>query len=420
MKILVIGGGGREHTIAWKLKKDHPEAELFIAPGNAGTALVGENLEIDPTNVAALTAWAKQNQPDYTFVGPEAPLCAGVVDALESEGVVCFGPKKDAARLEGSKIFSKELLQKYKLPTGEARSFTSAFEAHAYSQQLGLPQVVKADGLAAGKGVIIAETAWDATRGIDRIMREREFGAAGDGVLIEEFLVGREASVHVITDGKTYQYLPVAQDHKRIGDGGTGPNTGGMGAYAPANSVDDAMRERLSREIFDPLFEGLRAEGIEYKGVLYGGFILTEDGPKVLEFNVRFGDPETQVMLPLLKTSLIDVAKAVNDGTLADLKLEFAPGGCVGVVMASRNYPDKPVLGDAIKGLEELRVREPDVVVFHAGTKLRRDKVVTSGGRVLCVSAVADDINVAADRAYEGVAAIEFSGAQFRKDIRPY
>jgi phosphoribosylamine---glycine ligase len=417
MKILIIGSGGREHAIAWKFKVEDPSAKLYIAPGNAGTAQLGENLPIAANKIEELAAWAEKNRPDITFVGPEVPLCLGVVDAFEKLGLPIFGPNAKAAQLEGSKVFTKNILQKYNLPTAKGKSFTDPNEAHAYSQTLGYPQVIKADGLAAGKGVLIAQTPWEAALAINQVMVEKAFGKAGSQVLLEEFLVGREASIHVITDGDAYRYFPVSQDHKRIGDNDTGANTGGMGAYAPAPLVDDAMRQKIDETILKPLFAAFKQEGIDFRGILYAGLMLTEQGPKVLEFNVRFGDPETQVLLPLLETPLVEVVRAVNQKRLAKLDLKFRSISAVSVVMASANYPGDPVLGDVIHGLDQISDEKGSLVVFHAGTKKNGRDIVTSGGRVLTVTAWAKDLSKARELAYHGVSKIQFAGAQFRYDI---
>lgn len=417
MKVLIIGSGGREHTMAWKLKTDDPSLKLFIAPGNAGTASLGENVPIGVGKIEELSRWAEKNRPDMTFVGPEVPLCAGVVDAFEKLGLAIFGPNAKAAQLEGSKVFTKGILQKYNLPTAKGQSFTDANAAHLYSQNLGYPQVIKADGLAAGKGVLIAQTPREAAMAIHQVMVEKAFGSAGAKVLLEEFLVGREASIHVVTDGDTYRYFPVSQDHKRIGDGDTGANTGGMGAYAPAPLVDDAMRETISKTILDPLFVAFKQEGIDFRGILYAGLMLTAQGPKVLEFNVRFGDPETQVLLPLLETPLIEVARAVSEKRLGKLDLKFRNVSAVSIVMAAANYPGDPKLGDAIHGLDKVPDESGKIVVFHAGTKKQGREIVTNGGRVLTVTAWDETLERARELAYHGVSKIQFAGAQFRYDI---
>jgi phosphoribosylamine--glycine ligase len=416
MKILVIGGGGREHAIVWKLKQDTPDASLFVAPGNAGTAGLAHNLPIAAADIGALVAWAEKERPDYTWVGPEVPLCAGLVDAFEERRWPIFGPNKKAAQLEGSKSFTKNLLEKYHLPTARGKSFTDPLAAYAYSQKLGFPQVVKADGLAAGKGVIIAEAPEEAARAIYHIMERRVFGAAGAQVLIEEFLTGVEASVHAITDGKTFRLLPAAQDHKKIGEGDTGLNTGGMGAYAPTPLVTPELEKEVAATIFEPLLRAFQTEGIDYRGVLYAGLMLTREGPKILEFNARLGDPETQVLLPLLETPLTDIMQAVHDRTLDRLELRFRKRAAMAVVLAAANYPGEPRLGDKIEGLAAAAADDQGQV-FHAGTKTERGVVVTSGGRVLAVTAWAGDLREARERAYSLGSKIKFAGMQYRRDI---
>jgi phosphoribosylamine--glycine ligase len=415
MKVLVIGSGGREHAIAWKLRQDARVKKIFIAPGNAGTALVGENVPLAVTEVERLVAWAKSERPDLTIVGPEAPLVAGVVDAFEREGLAIFGPNRKAAQLEASKQFTKNILVKYGLPTAKSQTFTRSLEAHAASTAFGYPQVIKADGLAAGKGVVIATSPEEAARAIYDMLDRGVFGEAGKLILIEEFLTGPEASLMAVTDGDSFQLLPAAQDHKRIGEGDTGPNTGGMGAYAPAPVVTPALRERIEREIFTPLLAGLKQEGIDYRGILYAGLMLTPEGPKVLEFNVRFGDPECQVLLPLLKTPLVDVAQAVQERKLAQLPLAFHQQAAVGVVLAAANYPGEPRTGEAIAGLPG--PASGPQAIFQGGTKEKAGRIVTSGGRVLTVTAWAPDLAAAAKLAYAAVEPVQFAGRQFRRDI---
>lgn len=418
MRVLVVGNGGREHTLAWKIKQDEPDAALFLAPGNAGTKALGTNLDLGATDVEGILAWCREFQPDWVVVGPEAPLCVGLADRLHAANVKVFGCNQAAARMEGSKVFTKKILSKYGIPTAPWRAFNDAHLARAHSKSLSYPHVIKADGLAAGKGAIIVANEAEAEAAISSMMEERVFGDAGGHVVIEEFMTGREASIFAIADGQDYVVLPVAQDHKRIGDGDTGPNTGGMGAYAPAPLVDDALMAQVRERVFDPLFAGLRQEGIDYRGVLYAGLMLTPEGPSVIEFNVRFGDPEAQVLLPLLKTPFLDLAQSVHDQSLADFQVELHPGSAVTVVMAAANYPDSPRKGDVITGLDALPdLPDATLVVFHAGTAERDGRVVTAGGRVLAVTARAATLERAISAAYEGVAVIEFDGAQFRRDI---
>jgi len=415
MKILLIGSGGREHAMAWRLRQDDPTVDLYIAPGNAGTGQVGTNLPIQATDLDALVAWAKKEKPTLTIVGPEAPLCAGVVDRFEQAGLPIFGPNGAAARLEGSKVFTKNFLLKYKLPTAPGAGFTQSLPAYEYSRKHGkYPQVLKADGLAAGKGVIIAQTPIEAAQTIDRIMDQRVFGDAGRALLIEEFLPGREMSVHVLTDGLSHVILPIAQDHKRLGEGDTGLNTGGMGAYAPAPFATPQLQEQISAEVVKPVLEAFRQAGIDFRGILYIGLIWTKEGPRILEFNVRGGDPETQVLLPLIDTPLVELFQAVREQRLGKLKVKLNSRHAVTIVLAAAGYPGTPETGVPIQGLE---FALPDTAVFHAGTKQAGKKVVSNGGRVLSVTAWAPDLATARDLAYQRAAKIDFAGSQFRRDI---
>jgi len=415
MKILLIGSGGREHALAWRLCQDDPKTGLFTAPGNAGTARLGTNLPIGATDLAALAAWAVKEKPDLTIVGPEAPLCAGVVDRFEKAGLPIFGPNAAAARLEGSKVFTKNLLLKHHLPTAPGAGFSDPTAAYAYSRnQPGYPQVIKADGLAAGKGVIIAPTAAEAEEAIHRIMEERIFGEAGRELLIEEFLPGREMSVHVLTDGRSHVILPIAQDHKRLGDGDTGLNTGGMGAYAPAPFATEKLQAQISREIVEPVLAAFLKEGLDFRGILYIGLIWTKLGPRILEFNVRGGDPETQVLLPLLDTPLLELLQAVREQRLGKLKVKFNANHAVTIVLAAAGYPGTPETGAVIEGLE---ADLPGTHVFHSGTKQEGKGIVASGGRVLSVTAWAPTLAAARDLAYQRAAKIHFAGSQYRRDI---
>jgi phosphoribosylamine--glycine ligase len=415
VKILLIGSGGREHALAWRLRRDDPSLELFTAPGNAGTGQLGVNLPIGGTDLDGLVAWALAEQPDLTIVGPEAPLCAGVVDRFEQAGLPIFGPNAAAARLEGSKVYTKRFLLKYGLPTAPGEGFTDSPSARAYSlKQAVYPQVIKADGLAAGKGVIIAKTEAEAAEAIEAIMDERVFGEAGHELLIEEFLAGREMSVHVLTDGFSHVILPIAQDHKKLGDGDTGLNTGGMGAYAPAPFATEELRTQLSREVVEPVLAAFREEGIDFRGILYIGIIWTKGGPKILEFNVRGGDPETQVLLPLIETPLVELFQAVREQRLGQVELELNGRHAVTIVLAAAGYPGTPETGAVIEGLE---LDLPGTAVFHAGTKQDGSRVVTNGGRVLSVTAWAFDLAAARDLAYQRAAKIHFAGSQYRRDI---
>ncbi|MDR1192306.1 MAG: phosphoribosylamine--glycine ligase [Verrucomicrobiales bacterium] len=413
MKILVVGSGGREHAIGWALARDARVARLYFAPGNAGTAALGENVPLQVTDLAGLRAWCERQRPDLVVVGPEAPLCAGLVDELSAAGVPAFGPGQAGARLEASKIFTKDLLAKAGVPTAASARFTEVAAARAYCAAQRYPLVVKADGLAAGKGVIIAPTLADADAALEQIMARKIFGAAGDHVLIEEFLPGQEASIHAVTDGADYVLLPSAQDHKRIRDDDEGPNTGGMGAYAPAPIVSAALLATIERTVIQPVITALRDAGIDYRGVLYAGLMLTPDGPKVLEFNCRFGDPETEVLLPLLETPLLDLLLATVERRLGKLRFELKQGSALTVVLAAPGYPEHPVTGQVIHGLNGA-----SPLLFHAGTARREDgRVTVSGGRVLAATGVGHDLHEARRRAYRMAADIRFEGKQYRLDI---
>jgi len=416
MKVLVIGGGGREHALVWKLAQSPRVSQIYCAPGNAGIAELAECVPVGATEVAKLLAFAVERGIDFTVVGPEAPLCAGIVDAFLERGLKIFGPRQAGARLEGSKVFCKELFLKAGVPTARAEVFTNPADARAYVRQVGAPIVVKADGLAAGKGVIVAQSVAEAQQAIAEIMEQRVFGAAGAQVVIEECLTGQEASVMAVTDGKTYRILAAAQDHKRIFDGDQGPNTGGMGTYSPTPVVT-AELDGVLDEIFTRTLAGLRAEGIEYRGVLYAGLMLTPAGVKLLEYNCRFGDPETQVVVPRMDFDLLDVLEACADGRLDQCTLRWKPAAAVCVVMAAPGYPGQYPQGLPIDGLKDAAALA-NVCVFHAGTK--RDaagRVVTDGGRVLGVTALGADLPAAVTQAYDAVGRIHFDGAQYRRDI---
>ena len=415
MKILLLGSGGREHAMAWRLRQDDPALELFIAPGNAGTAQIGTNLSLSATDLEGLVAWALKEKPDLTVVGPEAPLCAGVVDRFEQAGLPIFGPNAAAARLEGSKVYTKNFLLKYDLPTAPGAGFSASTAALAYSRKHDTyPQVLKADGLAAGKGVIIAQNPMEAAQTIHRIMDERVFGDAGREMVIEEFLPGREMSVHVLTDGISHFVLPIAQDHKKLGEGDSGPNTGGMGAYAPAPFATAELQALISTQVVEPVLAALRTEGIDFRGILYIGIIWTKAGPGILEFNVRGGDPETQVLLPLIDTPLVDIFQAVREQRLGQLKIASNRNHAVTIVLAAAGYPGTPETGAPIDGLD---LEQPGTAVFQAGTKSDGGKVVTNGGRVLSVTAWGADLASARERAYQRAAKIHFAGSQYRRDI---
>ena len=416
MKILVVGSGGREHALVWKLKQSPKVTEIFCAPGNAGIARLATCLDLSATDIEALADFAKKNKVDLTVAGPELPLTLGIVDLFEKEGLRIFGPTHKAAALEGSKVFTKQLLAKYKIPAARSEAFDNRDDAIQYVDGLGLPVVVKADGLAAGKGVIIAHTVEEAIKAVDLIMAEKAFGEAGDRVLIEEFLSGEEASFLAFTDGHTILPLPTSQDHKAIYDGDQGPNTGGMGAYSPAPVVTEELHRQVMKRIMEPVVQAMAAEGHPYKGVLYAGLMIDREEAKVLEFNCRFGDPEAQPLLMRLRSDLVEIMEAVIDERLADVRLDIDPRPATCVVMAAEGYPGSYRKGDEITGLEEAG-RVSDVEVFHAGTVQQNGKILTAGGRVLGVTALGEDLPAAIRTAYEAVGRIHWQGSYHRTDI---
>jgi phosphoribosylamine--glycine ligase len=418
VKILLIGNGGREHALAWKLAQSPLVAEVLCAPGNAGTA--GEpkcrNVALAVTDHAALLELARKERVELTVVGPELPLVAGIVDKFEAAGLKCFGPRAAGAQLEGSKAFTKAFLARHGIPTAAYRTFTDFASARDYAATRTPPIVIKADGLAAGKGVVVAPTLAEAEQALDRILRQQQFGEAGATVVIEDFLAGEEASFIAVVDGTRVVPLASSQDHKTRDDGDRGPNTGGMGAYSPAPVVTEAVHERVMREIMLPTVRGLAADGIYYRGFLYAGLMIDAVGqPRVIEFNCRLGDPETQPILFRLRSDLLDVCLQCFDGTLGSEPLEWDPRATVGVVMASRDYPDSYDKGERIMGLDD-RSR-PDAKVFHAGTRLEGGHVVTDGGRVLCVVGAGASVREARDAAYSAVRKISWDGAFYRSDI---
>ncbi|MEM6798198.1 MAG: phosphoribosylamine--glycine ligase [Planctomycetota bacterium] len=422
MKVLVVGGGGREHALAWKIGQSPRVETVFVAPGNAGTAtetgFACENVDIPATDLARIAAFAKDNAIDLTVVGPEAPLTAGLVDELQAAGLRVFGPSKAAAELEGSKVFCKDLLRHADVPTGEYRTFRSADEARLYlNDREDVPIVVKADGLAAGKGVIVCDDRAAALEAVERIAERRDFGDAGARLIIEERLNGNEASVLAITDGRSILTLPPAQDHKPAGDGDTGPNTGGMGAYCPTSLVSEDLLAQVEETMLVPTVHHMKRARRPFRGVLYAGLMITKQGPKVLEYNVRFGDPECQPLLMRLKTDLVDILEATADGRLDELDpLAWDPRPAVCVVMASEGYPGGYEKGFAIRGLDEAAAL-PDTKVFHAGTSTIDGQVVNTGGRVLGVTALGETISAAKLAAYKAVKCIRWQGAWCRKDI---
>ncbi|NLW60039.1 MAG: phosphoribosylamine--glycine ligase [Firmicutes bacterium] len=416
MRVLIVGGGGREHALAWKLKQSPLVRELFCAPGNAGIARLARCVPVAADDLEALVALAREHRIDLTVVGPEAPLAAGIVDRFQEAGLAIFGPGKAAAQLEASKVFAKQLMAKYRIPTAESRTFTTAAEACAYIRAKGAPIVVKADGLAAGKGVVVAATVAEAEAAVQRMLVDREFGEAGSRIVIEEYLRGEEVTLLAFTDGTTVVPMVAAQDHKAAYDHDTGPNTGGMGAYSPVPLLTPERQQQIVTEILRPTIDGLRQEGIVYRGVLYVGLMITATGPKVLEYNVRFGDPECQVILPRLQSDLIPILQAINDGRLAEETITWHNNHTACVVMASGGYPGTYTTGKIITGLDQVAAM-PDVYVFHAGTATHGENVVTAGGRVLAVTAWGETRAEALDKAYQAVQAIHFDGAHYRTDI---
>lgn len=415
MKTLVIGSGGREHALAWKLAQSPRMQKVFVAPGNAGTAL-DPNLENVPlTTIADLVAFARQEKIHLTVVGPEAPLAAGIVDAFRAAGLKIFGPTQRAAQLEASKDYAKAFMVRHGIPTAAYATFTDAAAAHAHVEAKGAPIVIKADGLAAGKGVVVATTLAEAHAAVDMMLAENKLGAAGARVVIEEYLTGEEASFIVMVDGEHVLPLATSQDHKRLLDGDQGPNTGGMGAYSPAPIITPELHARIMREIIQPTVAGLRAEGTPYTGFLYAGLMIDLAGnPKVLEYNCRMGDPETQPIMMRLKSDLFSLLEHAVSGTLHQVEAEWDRRSALGVVLAALGYPEAPRTGDVITGLPP---PGEDYMVFHAGTTLRDGQVVTSGGRVLCVTALGETVKMAQRRAYEVAAQIHFAGMQMRHDI---
>lgn len=422
MKILVIGSGGREHALCWKIAKSPKCKKLYCAPGNGGTAGVAENIGIEADDINGLLKFAKENRIDLTVVGPEAALVNGIVDSFNKEGVRIFGPTADVARLEGSKVFAKEAMKRFGVPTAGFKVFDDAAAALDHLDTIKAPVVVKADGLAAGKGVVVAKTIEEAKGAVKKMMVGRAFGSAGDRIIIEECLSGEEASIIVISDGAHVVPMASSQDHKRVFDHDMGPNTGGMGAYSPAPAVSEDLFKKIMDTAVMPVINGLRQEGTPYKGALYAGIMLTTSGPYVLEFNARFGDPETQAILPRLKTDIVDMIERGIDGKLEGFKPEWDPRPCVSVVLASGGYPDKFEKGKEITGVDQAAAMK-DVFVFHAGTKAgRRDtdkgKVfITNGGRVLNVSAIGINFKGAIENCYNAVSRIRFDDMHYRRDI---
>ena len=420
MKILVIGNGGREHAIAWKLREDDPSAELFCAPGTAGTAAIATNVPVAAKDVPGLVAWARENRPDFTVVGPEAPLAKGIVNTFRSQGLAIFGPTKEAAQLESSKDFAKAFMKRHGIPTADYETFSDIEKAHAYVEKKGAPIVIKADGLAAGKGVVVAMTLEQAHKAIDDMLGDQKFGSAGARVVIEDYLEGEEASFIVMVDGKNILPLASSQDHKRLLDADQGPNTGGMGAYSPAPVVTPEVHALVMRKIITPTVEGMAKDGIPYTGFLYAGLMIGKDDKgeptvKTLEFNCRMGDPETQPIMSRIRGDFAKVVQAAVDGKLDTASIEWDSRVALGVVVAARGYPENPEKGAVIRHLPE---DDSTHKTFHAGTKLDSEgNMVVSGGRVLCVVGLGGTVRTAQKAAYEAACQVEFDGSQMRSDI---
>jgi len=415
LKAMVIGGGGREHALVWKIAQSPKVNKVFVAPGNAGTALIAENLDIHPTDIKTLGEVAQNKSIDFVVVGPEVPLALGIVDYFDNLGIPAFGPTKAAARIESSKVFARNLMKKYGIPCPKGKVFFSYSEAREYLERQQPPIVVKADGLAAGKGVIITSSRQEAIKALNDIMKAKIFGPAGERVIIDEYLSGRELSLIAFTDGKTVSPMVPACDYKKNWDNDKGPNTGGMGSYSPPGFFPAELIEKATNTILLPTVRAMASEGITYKGVLYAGLMVTDKELLVLEFNCRFGDPETQAVLPLLKTDLVDILLAVIQGNLDQVKIEWSSEACVGVVMASAGYPGSYKKGLPIRGLNEM---DKDLLIFHAGTRLGNDGIIyTNGGRVLTVVGIGKDMAEAREKVYSNIPKIYFEGCHYRKDI---
>ncbi|NLG03912.1 MAG: phosphoribosylamine--glycine ligase [Clostridia bacterium] len=416
MKVLVVGGGGREHAIVMSVKKSKKVDKIYCAPGNAGIAQIAECINIPVSDFDGQVALAKEKQVDLVIVGPDDPLVGGIVDCFEAAGLRVFGPRKNAAILEGSKAFSKDLMKKYHIPTAAYENFDSSKEALEYLEHANMPIVLKADGLALGKGVLICQTLEEAKAGVKAIMEDKQFGNSGNRIVIEEFMTGREVSVLSYVDGKTIKTMTSAQDHKRAKDGDQGLNTGGMGTFSPSPFYTAEVDDFCKKYIYQATVDAMAAEGRDFKGIIFFGLMLTKDGPKVLEYNARFGDPEAQVVLPRMKTDFIDVVEACIDGTLSDIELEFEDNAAVCVVLASDGYPVSYEKGKEIRGLEKFEDKK-DYYVFHAGTKEKDGKILTNGGRVLGVTAKGADLKTARAHAYDAIKLIDFDNKYYRNDI---
>ncbi len=416
LKILIIGSGGREHAIGWKVAQSKRAGQIFFAPGNAGTMLIGTNVDIKANDINKLLSFAKRENIDLTIALPDEPLSLGVVNQFKKSGLRIWGPTKEAAMLESSKVFAKNFMTKYKLPTAEFRAFTNIDTAKNYLLRQRYPIVIKASGLALGKGVIIAQSKDEAHQALEDIMTKKIFGSAGDEIIIEDFLEGVEISIHAMCDGKNYIIFPCVQDHKRIFEGNTGPNTGGMGVVGPLPFVDDRIMAQIQKDIIAPTIEALLAENISYKGILYPSIMLTDGGPKIIEFNARFGDPEAQTYIRLLETDLLDMLDASIDGNLGELNYKWRQDSACTVVIASKGYPGGYESGKEILGIDAAEMSR-DIIIFQAGTKVQDNKLVTNGGRVLGVSALGRNLDDAVKNAYSAVKKINFDGMQYREDI---
>ncbi|HMK56380.1 MAG TPA: phosphoribosylamine--glycine ligase [Dissulfurispiraceae bacterium] len=416
MKVLIVGGGGREHAIAWKLSQSQKVDKIYCTPGNAGIAEIAECIEVASDDFGALLDFVKYEWIDLTIVGPEDPLSKGIVDVFEKEGRRIVGPTKAAAMLESSKVYAKDFMKRHRIPTAEYKVFSSYIHAEDYVRMVGAPIVVKADGLAAGKGVIVASTVDEAIEALRLIMKDKAFGDAGERVVVEKCLRGEEASFMAFTDGETIVPMVSSQDHKRVFDGDTGPNTGGMGAYSPAPIITPEFEKQIVDTIMRPVIDGMKSEGVKFRGILYAGLMIDDGKPSVLEFNCRLGDPETQPVLSRLSTDLLDICLALTDGKLAELDVQWKPEAAVCVVLASKGYPGKYKKGEVITGLDTAK-KIDGVTVFHAGTSFSGNNIVTNGGRVLGVTALGGDIGAAKSKAYKAIEKINFEGMHYRKDI---
>ncbi|MCR1823033.1 MULTISPECIES: phosphoribosylamine--glycine ligase [Terrisporobacter] len=414
MNILVVGGGGREHAICWKLSNEADVEKIYCAPGNAGISNVAECVSIGDSDIEALLQFAKENEIDLTIVGPEVPLVAGIVDEFEKENLKVFGPNKKCAQLEGSKAFSKDFMIRHNLPTAKYKEYTDLYKAIAEIDEFGYPVVIKADGLAAGKGVVIPENREDAIETLKEMMADHKFGHAGDKIVIEEFLTGVETSILAFVDNNTIVPMVSAKDHKKVFEGETGLNTGGMGTFSPSEIYTDELAKEIQEKILDKTLEGFKKDNLEYKGIIFVGLMITEEGPKVLEYNVRFGDPETQSVLFRLNTDLSKIMTAIIDNNLKNIEINYSKEEAICVMLTSGGYPEAYEKGKVITGLENL---DSDIVVFHSGTKFNGEDIVTNGGRVIGITAKGSSVKEASDKVYDNIKKINFEGMHYRKDI---